>query len=264
MNPAPLDPPRVEQLIHPDELPWSAGRWLSWLIAILGAHIGLFYILGNRNPPTPRPVKNASAMTLRQTPTESQQLDDPTWFALPHPRGFAAETWLRLPQVAFAPFRWTEPPRLLPLPIDELGTLFLKQTETNSPTRRELELTAPALTSVVSPSDFDNQRKVSAVRIKGIPAERKLRHPIPALPVFSAREALTNTVIKFLVDARGQVLSPTVFYSGSGSKEADQTALQTAYQLWFNSVSKTTPLASGWLIFEWATTLATNGPATIP
>lgn len=264
MNPAPLEPPQAAPVGHPDEIPWSAGRWLIWLIAIFGVHVGLFYVLGNRNPPTPRLVKNAAAMTLREHPTESQQLDDPTWFALPHPRGFAAETWLRLPQVVFAPFRWSEAPHLLPLPVAELGTLFLKQTETNASARRELEFAAPPLTSVVLPSDLDNQRKVSTVRIKGLPPERQLRHPTPALPVFSTREPLTNTVIKFLVDARGQVLSPTVFYSGSGSKEADQTALRTAYNLWFNAGPKTTPLASGWLIFEWATTLATNGATTIP
>lgn len=264
MNAAPLDPQHPGEAIHPDETPWSTTRWLITLLVIFGIHVGLFYFLGAHNPPRPRRVQNASVMTLRETPTEAQQLDDPMLFALPHPRGFAAATWLRLPQITFAPFRWTEPLRLLPLPVAELGTLFLKQTETNAPPRRELELATPALTSVVTPADHDNQRRTSSLRIKGIPAERKLRRPVPALPTFAGRDALTNTVIKFLVDARGQVLSPTVFNAGSGSKEADQTALKVAYNLWFNPVAKTTPLASGWLIFEWATTPTTNAPTPIP
>lgn len=264
MNAAPLDPQRTAEVLPPDEKPWSPGRWIAYITLAFAIHVGLFYFLADRKPQPARPVKNATVFHLSETQTEQQQLADPTLFALPHPRGFAANTWLRLPQITFAPFRWTEPPRLLPLPLEQLGSVFLKQTEANAPTRRELELIAPPLTSVVTPSDLDELRTVSTLRVKGIPAERNLRRAIPQLPSFSAREPLTNTVIKILVDARGQVLSPTLFYSGSGSKEADQTALKIAYNLWFNPAPKSAPLVSGWLIFEWATTPTTNGPANTP
>ena len=264
MNVAPPDPQPAPEISHPDESSWSGWRWLSYLALAFGLHIVVFYFLADRKPPIPRPVKNAATLHLLEAQTEPQQLDDPTLFALPHPRGFAANTWLRLPQITFASFRWTEPPRLLPLPLEQLGTIFLKQAEANPLTRRELDLIATPLTSVVMPTDDDNQRTTSTLRIKGIPASRQLRRSPGPLPSFPARETLTNTVIKILVDARGQVLSPTLFHPGSGSKEADQTALKLAHNLWFNRAPNTTPLASGWLIFEWATTPATNAPATTP
>lgn len=264
MNAAPSAPQRPPEVLPAAEAPWSVGRWVVYIAIAFALHVGLFYFLADRPPLPTRPVKNATVLHLSETQTEQQQLDDPTLFALPHPRGFASRTWLRLPQINFAPFRWTEPARLLPLPVEQLGSVFLKQTEANPPTRRELELIATPLTSVVVPADLDDVRTLSTLRLKGIPPDRYLRRASPALPVFSAKEPLTNTVIKILVDARGQVLSPTLFFSGSGSKEADQTAMKIALNLWFNPVAKTTPLTSGWLIFEWATTPTTNPPATTP
>ena len=142
MNAAPLDPQLPAELPHSDETSWSTGRWIFYIALAFGLHIGLLYGLSDHKPQPPRAVKNAATLLVTAGQTDSQQLDDPTLFARPHPRGFAAATWLRLPQITFAPFRWTEPPRLLPLAVEQLGAIFLRHAETNAPAPRQIETAA--------------------------------------------------------------------------------------------------------------------------
>lgn len=262
MNAPPLDPQRPAETAAAAERSWSSGRWMAYIALAFGLHIGLVFALGDRQPIQPRPVKNAAAIHTTTRQTEWQQLDDPTIFALPHPRGFAGATWLRLPEITFAPFRWNEPARLLPLPVAQLGTIFLRHAETNSPALRDIAATAPPAPTVLSPIEIVPVRKNSTLHINGGLTGRALRPGAINLPLQPARDGLTNTIVQVLVDERGQVVRATLLPPGSGAPEADQTALKTARNLRFSAQPGSTAATVGRLIFAWATTPPT--PAATP
>ena len=267
MNAAPTDTvsPSADTLSPQDE-PWSAMRWIVAVTLVFGLHIGLIYALGSRKPIELRPVKNAPVMQIPASLNEFQQLDDPTLFALPHPRGFAAATWLRLPQIAFTPFRWTEPPRLLALPVQQLGETFLRFANTNPPPRLEIHPLASVQFTKIEPEEaIADAPRESRLRVSSGLAERRILNAPMNLPAWPSTDPLTNTLVRVLVDARGNVFSPVLQRPGSGSKEADQYALKLARDARFASGQKNgDTLAKGLLIFEWQTLPKTNSPATTP
>lgn len=259
MNAAPTEP-STDAALHPDDVAWSGTRLFITILVVFGLHIGLFFLLGDRQPLPTRAVKNAAAFHLTERPTEAQQLDDPTLFALPHPRGFAGITWLRLPEINFPPFRWSEPPRMLPLPVAQLGTAFLRLAESNNlPITREFAATPGPITTVLSPAEPPPSRTVSTLRLNGNLSQRPLRNDRLTLPTPRAAEGLTNTVVQVLVDERGQVVSATILPPGSGVKETDLAALKFSRTLRFKPVTEDTALTVGRLVFEWATSAATAG-----
>ena len=247
--------------------PWSPIRWIIAIALVFGLHIGLIYALGSRKPIEMRAVKNAPAVQLTTSLNEFQQLDDPTLFALPHPRGFAAATWLRLPQIAFTPFRWTEPPRLLALPLQQLGETFLRFANTNAYPRLEIQSLASVQFTKVEPLEtFDTFPRESRLLVNGSLTERRFLNVPANLPAWSpAAEPLTNTLVRVFVDARGNVFSPVLQRPGSGSREADQFALKLARDAKFSAGQKGgDTLTKGLLIFEWQTLPKTNAPAATP
>jgi hypothetical protein len=264
MNAPSLDPQYPAGFSHADEPGWSVWRWVAYLVIAFGLHLGLIFALGDRKPLPPRPVKNAAALQTTFARSEWQQLDDPTIFALPHPRGFAGATWLRLPQIAVVPFRWTEAPRLLALPVAQLGAIFLQHAETNAPPIRQMEIAAPPLTGVLAPGDVEAPRPPAALRVNAGLAGRPFRNAPFPLPLQPATDNLTNSVVQILVDARGQVISTRLIPPGSGLPAADQEAVKIARSLRFDAVDASTPLTVGRLIFEWQGQPATNGAIAIP
>jgi len=266
MNAAPLTPPLPAEGPSSDDPNWSVGRWIFYLLLAFGLHIGLIFVFGERQPGPLRPVKNAATLQTLTRPSEWIELNDPTIFALPHPRGFAGTTWWRRPEVTFAPFRWTEPPRLLALAVEELGASMRRYAETNALVLRPFEPTAAPLTTVLSPMEYDFTRGPAQVRGAGDLAGRTPRNAPTSLPLQPAPDgvSLTNTVVQVLVAPGGQVLSAVVIPPGSGSKGTDQSAVQLARTLRFPPVDPATPATVSRLIFEWQTLPATNGPASPP
>ena len=266
MNAAPQDTSMSVDALDSQDKPWSAMRWIFTVALVFGLHIGLFYALGSRKPIELRPVKSAPAMTVSSSLSEFQQLDDPTLFALPHPRGFASATWLQLPQIAFTPFRWTEPPRLLALPVQRLGETFLRFASTNTGSRLEIRsLPAVQFTTVDPIETFDTSPRESRLRIAGNLASRRLLNEPATLQSWPSADPLTNTLVSVFVDARGNVFSPVVQRPGSGSKLADQLALKLASDAKFNKVQgQGDALTKGLLIFEWQTIPKTNAPVATP
>ena len=154
MNVAPMDPlPSAPTELRRDA-GWSRQLWVVLILLAFAAHIGLIFALGDRKSVVPRVPAPAPPLRLLTGGDDWLALNDPTLFALPHPRGFAGALWLKLPRVEFPAFEWTEPPRWLPLPAEQLGGTFLRFMQTNPFTQLVLETrSAPALARPEPPAD---------------------------------------------------------------------------------------------------------------
>ena len=247
---------------------WSITRWIVYVLLAFAIHVALLFAFGNPRPVVPRTVVNAPKIQLTASRSELLSLDDPTLFALPHPKGFAAAAWLQLPRVEFAPFRWTEPPQLLDLPAARLGSAFLHFARTNAVPNVEVATLVPVQTTRVIPSDEQtNLKRHSTVSTsRGIAKRRWLNSPA-LLRSWSAADLLTNSVVRIVIDADGQVFSPALIPPGSGSKAADQHALELARSARFAPMPRyAAPQMIGALVFAWHTVPVpeTNAPASKP
>jgi len=253
--------------------PWSRRRWWTVILLVFALHVGLIFAFSERKPGAPRQPVQVARLRLVAERGELLALGDPTLFALPHPRGFAASAWLPVPRVAFAPFKWTESPRFLTLPAEQLGATFLQFMQTNTFAPFEMEtMPAPEVILPESPPLFTPPTK-SELSVRGDLAQRRLLNP-PELASWPAADLLTNSVVRVQVDAAGHVFSPTLVPPGSGSRTADRRALELARALRFTPQSQPSllsadpqgSLTSGALVFEWHTVPLppTNPPVIVP
>lgn len=236
---------------------WSRNRWQVIILLVFATHIALVFLFGEKKPIVPRAVTNAPALTLADGSDELLALNDPTLFALPHQRDFAADVWLKTTDVKPPSFRWTEPPRWLPLSGDGLGAAFVRLMQTNffaSPPldfKPVLILSTP--TSPVEPMLAQN----STMQVEGELAQRQLAAPI-SLTNWPFADVLSPCVVQVLVDAAGNVVS-TVILTPSGYDAADQRALAIARTLRFQPAAS---LTMGRITFNWHTVppgTTTNG-----
>lgn len=278
MNAAPTEPRPPVEVDLPSQERWPRHRWWLLVALVFGAHIGLIYALGDRRPIVPRPLEPAPELRLAVGSSELLALHDPTLFALPHPSGFSATAWRQKSQSEFPPFRWTEPPRWLALPVEQLGDTLRRFVQSNAFARVEFEaLPAPQLASPEVRREAVPVAR-STLRVTGDLAQRRLLNPIN-LTNWPSADLLTNSVVRVLVDTAGNVVSHKLLRWDSGSKDpdqlkADQRALELARAARFSPLPPAESLATnplgrlsrGALIFEWHTVPlpATNGPPPNP
>lgn len=256
--------------------PWSARRWWTAIAVVFAAQVALVFWLEDRSPMMPR--RPAAAPVFRFGDSRKGELlaiEDPTLFALPHRQGFSGEAWLKTPSLKYRPADWSEPARLLPPDVQELGARFRNFVETNAPPSfptvalLEPELTVPEYFSI-APAPTE-----SRLRIEGGLAERRLLSP-PQLPSWTNTDLLTNSIVQLLVNAQGNPVSAVLLGRGSGlQEEADRRALALAKASRFEPLkaggssgfkSPTAGLSIGTMIFEWQTIPAasTNALPTTP
>jgi TonB family protein len=254
--------------------PWSRRRWWALVGLVFGVQVGLIFWLGETWPIRPRPA--APGLTLKLAGSASSELlalHDPTLFALPHQQGVPAPAWVRAPRPEARSLTWPEPTTYPLLAIDQLGAAFNRFVETNSfhpvplPAKPLPELTLPKLPPLaISPAR-------STLRWEWDQAGRRLLAPLE-LRSQANPDILTNSVVQIVVDAEGRPASVTLL-SGSGSREADQQALEQANAARFEPLGRnpagTAPnpaaqLTWGRMIFQWHTLplRLTNGPAAHP
>jgi TonB family protein len=241
---------------------------------IFGVQLALIFWLGDTTLVHPRPI--APGLTLKLAGSASAELlalHDPTLFALPHKQGVSAPAWLQTPQPEFHSFAWPEPTNHPHLAIDPLGAAFNQFVETDSfnplplPAKPLPELTLPELPPLAISA------APSTLRLEWNQAPRRLRTPLD-LRSQENPEILTNTVVQVVVDAEGRPTFVTLL-SGSGSKTADQQALEQANAAEFEPLDRNpagTPLSPaalltwGRMIFQWHTLplRPTNAPAASP
>jgi TonB family protein len=238
-------------------------RFQLWLVIglVFCAQIGLIFALSDYSPVRARPASRVPALHLASLASpEMLALDDPTLFALPHHEGFSGLAWLSIPPQKFPSFDWSEPPRWLPLFEPQLGEMFQAFMKTNHyETIYTLADRPPTLTLPEIPRS-SIAREASELRLEGGLARRRLLTTIQ-LPAWPHPDFLSNSIVQLAVDPTGHTLSATLL-SSSGSKAADQHALEQARAARFNSIEENGPgrrldplgqLNYGLMIFEWQT-----------
>jgi hypothetical protein len=222
---------------------------------VFAAHVAVVFLFGEKKPAVPRAVTNVPMLSLASEADELLALNDPTLFALPHQRDFASAAWLKPSEVKSPSFRWTEPPRWLPLSADDLGATFGRLMRTNHfasyplDFRPALTLSAPVLP--VQPMLPQN----STMQIEGELARRQLSVQIN-LTNWPVAEVIAPSVVQVLVDMAGKVISTVLLPPGNGFtatdqyNDADQRALAIARTLRFTPSSD---LTIGRIIFNWHT-----------
>jgi TonB family protein len=241
---------------------------------IFGVQLALIFWLGDTSPIRSRPA--APALTLKlagSTSAELLALRDPTLFALPRQQGVPTPARLTTPRPEPHPFAWPERTNYPPLAINQPGAAFNRFVETNAfnplppPANPLPELTLPELPPLAISAEH------STLRLEGSLARRELLTPLQ-LRSWQNAEILANSVVQIVVDAEGRPVSVTLL-SGSGSKAADQQALELASAARFEPLGRTpagTALTAagqlGWgrMIFRWHTLplRPTNSPAASP
>ena len=227
---------------------WTAARWLAVIVFVFAMHVVLIFLFGERKEISSRTVTNVPALTLAKDSDELLALDNPTLFALPDTKDFAAAVWLQMPAVKQPSFRWTEPPHWLPLATDRLGTAFGQFMQTNFfashpfDFKPAAELSTPTLLVEFTPVQN------STMQIEGELAQRQLPSQI-SLTNWPYADVLAPSVVQVLVNAEGNKISP-VLLTPSGYDVADQRALEIARSLRFTPASG---LTFGRVIFNWHT-----------
>ena len=234
--------------------PWSRQRWWLFVALVFAAHLGLIFAFGDRKAIAPLPPAPTTALRLASPSDEFIALTDPTLFALPHRRSFSASAWLQIPEIPFQPYRWTEPPRLLRLPVEQLGETFTHFMQTNA--FREFLFSAkplptPSMAKVAEPGPLLPTN--STFYLTGPLANRRWLNP-PVLRAWLAADLLTNAVVQAVVRADGSVFSAKILPPGSGSADADKFALDAVQAARFTSErGGGDKLVVGMIVFDWVT-----------
>ena len=245
------------------------GMWIA-VALVFAAQLALLFLLGKPLPAKPLPALSLPVIHLAANNSrELLALQDPTLFVLPHRDNFSGAAWLKVSAENFTPTNWSEPPRPLRLPPEQLGAAFVAFMQTNPPPRYQPEMDSGLIGP--EPPPMEPILTHSELRIEGDLARLRLLAPV-RLPLQTNSDLLANTVVRLLVDARGNPFSPVVS-SSSGSRDADADALTVVKALRFAPLQAaglgTVPMdkmLTGKLTFEWHTVPppATNAPPSAP
>ncbi len=265
MNPAPadstiessgkiwLDEPK------PPSDGWSPAKLIFFIALALAAHVAFIFIFENKKPSPPRPRPLIPQLQLADSSSELIALDDPTLFALPHANDYATAFWQRPPVVAEKNFRWTEPPRFLPVMANQLGAAFHAFMLTNPPVPFALNFKPPPPAADFSAAILSPPTQTNTVQITGDLAQRRLLNEI-VLPSLPFNDVLPPGRVQALVDPAGNVIS-AMLLEPSGLELADTNALAIARTARFATAEQ---LTFGELIFNWHTIPAAANSNSAP
>jgi hypothetical protein len=247
---------------------WRIRRWLALVAFVFAAQIILLLAFGEKHFEPARTVKNVPHLALAQNSADRIALDDPTLFALPHANDFAAAIWLRTPTVQPPSFRWTEPPRWLPLNPQNLGAVFSQFMDTNRFAEFQLDFKPPPefATPVVQLEPAFAEK--STLRFEGDLAKRPLL-AMSDLPSWPYPDVIAPSRVRVLVNTAGDVVSAVLLPSADVEEaaahysDADRRALELARAARFAPATQPTV---GLMIFNWRTVAppATSTPAGTP
>jgi TonB family protein len=252
MNDAPANLPAFDEA-RPGK-GWSRTRLLTVIVLVAGLQVALIFSFGEKKRILPRPVVNIPTLKLAENISEQLELDDPTLFVLPNPKDFASAYWLRIHSNPAPDFRWTEPPRWLPISTKGLGTALGQLMHTNL--FQNSPFNFPPVAELSTPTVLEEPAPVqnSTMRITGELVRRLLPSNNISLTNFPYADVLAPCVVQVLVDPAGDVVS-TVLLKSSSYKDADDKALELARALRFTPAAN---LTLGCVILNWHTVPPTN------
>ncbi len=259
---------------------WPRSRWVLMIALVFAAHLGLIAAFNDSTPILPRIVARVPQLRLTAGVEEWLALNDPTLFVLPHPRGFTGAVWAQMPQIEFPVFAWTDAPRWLELPVEELGEDFARFMQTNRIAGLQLEPNPPpplASPTLAPEPAFPAQ---STLRIEGDLAHLRLLNR-PDLPTWPMADLVAPSRVQVRVDASGSVLSAVLLppenplAGPSHYPEADLLAVKLARTSRFERLPLQPPngepnpaarVTWGRMIFQWQTVPlpSTNASAGLP
>ena len=239
---------------------WTRTRWLTLVALVFAAHVLLLFAFGSRKQVVPRTVTNVPMLNLADDSSEWLALNDPTLFALPHQKDFASAIWLPAYVVEPPSFRWTEPPRWLPVSAEELGMAFNQFMQTNRCAGFELQLKPPVKLSTPALLVESALAQTSTLQIQDDLAQWRLLEPIH-LPSWPYANVIAPSKVQLLVNEAGDVVSAVLLPPDSGFTaadqydQADQRALELARTARFAPAAR---LTVGRMIFNWHTVPVTT------
>ena len=149
---------------------WTARRWWTLVGLVFLAQIGLVVALGVKKLPSVRAVAGVPVLRLVAATNEIIELNDPTLFALPGDRDFAAAIRTRPPantNLTHPSFRWPAPPEWLPLTADHWGDDFVRFMQTNQFAVWSLDFKPPPPAPPPAPPDRPAPPRQSSLRLRG-------------------------------------------------------------------------------------------------
>ena len=237
---------------------WTRSRLITIIALVTAVQVILIFFFGEKKEAVPRAVLDVPTLKFADATGEQPELlalDNPTLFVLPSPEDFAAAAWLTNREPEQPSFRWTEPPRWLPLSADGLGAAIGWLMQTNSSSGRPFDFRpAPELTTPTVPEEPVPMQQ-STMRIRGELAQRLLPSSI-SLTNWPYADVLAPSVVQVLVNPAGDVVS-TALLKSCDYKNADDQALELARALRFTPSSR---LTFGRIIFNWHTVPPTASP----
>jgi TonB family protein len=228
---------------------------LTVIALVAGLQVALIFSFGEKKEILPRAVVNVPTLKLAGNTSEELALDDPTLFVLPGPKDFASAFWLTIHTNPAPDFRWTEPPRWLPMSTNGLGMALGELMHTNYFQNRPFNFVTVAELSTPTVPEELALAEISTLRIEGGLAQRQLSDEIN-LTNWPYADVLAPCVVQVLVDAAGNVIS-TAPLTSSGYNLADQKALEIARTLRFKPAASP---AFGHIIINWHTVPPTATP----
>ena len=226
---------------------WPRALWFKIIFLLFIGQLALLFLLGEKKPAVPHALTNAPTLRLAED-SEWIALHDPTLFARPQPRDFAAAGCLSLPNLQIPSLRWTEPPRWLPLTVETLGAGFGTALADYFPVRPPLDFKPVPEISAPIPPPETAPGPVSTMELADALAQRRLM-VAPDLSAWPSADVIAPSVVQVLVDASGGVVS-AVLLESSGDLNADGQALARAGELRFHPASG---LTVGRILFHWRT-----------
>ncbi|MBU6402254.1 MAG: energy transducer TonB [Verrucomicrobia bacterium] len=245
-----------------DSNQWRLGRWAASIGLVCAIQIGLLWSLSDPalvavRRPRPGPDLVLIAGTAADAELHrSARFGDPTLYALADQRGFSGPVWWEFPRPRPHLAEWREADSWLAPQLDRWGTDFRQLARSNSaPALPIMDQPAVRLNSIpVAPGLLASE---SSLQIEGPLRGRKLLTPLE-LPTWPATEWLTNTIVRVAVSGAGKPVS-VVLEERSGAREADQRALELAWQARFGPLPgsalppplELAPRTWGRLVFQW-------------
>jgi hypothetical protein len=203
---------------------WTPTRWLLLIALVFAGQLAFIFLAGERKPVAPRIVGPVPTLTIANASDPLLVLNDPTMFARPGPDDFATVSSMNIPGTKPLSFRWTEPPRWLPLTANDLGVVLDRFLQTNFPARHVFGFKPAPLFSSPALAAEPLLAQNSTMQLDGELARRQLPSEI-TLTNWPYPNVIAPSVVQLLVDQAGNVASAVLLPPGNGYAGTDQYSI---------------------------------------